>query len=34
MVKIHLTAEVNNNAIIGENTSIWNWVQIREGVNI
>lgn len=33
-VKIHLTAEVSPKAQIGSGTSIWNYVQIREGVII
>lgn len=31
---IHATAEVSNEAIIGEGTSVWNGVQIRENVTI
>lgn len=30
-VKIHPTAEVSDKAKIGSGTSIWNWVQVREG---
>lgn len=31
---IHPTAEVNPTVVLGEGTSIWNYVQIREGVKI
>ncbi len=31
---IHPTSEVNGAATIGDETKIWNWVQIREGVVI
>ena len=30
----HPTAEVSSEADIGENTKVWNWVQIREGARI
>jgi len=33
-VFVHATAEVSENAIIGENTKIWNLAQVREGANI
>jgi acetyltransferase-like isoleucine patch superfamily enzyme len=33
-VRIHATAEVNEEASIGEGTSIWHQCQIREGVKI
>jgi len=33
-VKIHPTAEVSENAIIGEGTFIWNQAQVRENVTI
>jgi UDP-2-acetamido-3-amino-2,3-dideoxy-glucuronate N-acetyltransferase len=32
--RIHPTAEVSSNAIIGENTQIWHWAQVREGARI
>jgi UDP-2-acetamido-3-amino-2,3-dideoxy-glucuronate N-acetyltransferase len=31
---IHKTAEVSGKAVIGEGTSIWNWVQVRENACI
>lgn len=31
---IHPTAEVSNQAIIGDNTKIWHYVQIREGAEV
>lgn len=31
---IHNTADVSKEAIIGEGTKIWNWVQVRENANI
>lgn len=31
---IHLTAEIGEHVIIGENTKIWHYVQIREGAII
>jgi UDP-2-acetamido-3-amino-2,3-dideoxy-glucuronate N-acetyltransferase len=34
MVRIHPTAEVSADAMLGEGTSIWNWAQIREGAHI
>lgn len=33
-VRIHPTAEVSDKAAIGEGTSIWNHVQVREGVTL
>jgi acetyltransferase-like isoleucine patch superfamily enzyme len=33
-IRIHPTAEVSEQAIIGENTSIWHQAQVREGANI
>lgn len=33
-VRIHPTAEVSDKASIGEGTSIWNHVQVREGVTL
>lgn len=33
-VKIHETASVSGNVMIGENSSIWNNCQVREGVQI
>ncbi len=32
--RIHPTAEVSPQAIIGDGTSIWHWVQVREGSRI
>jgi len=32
--RIHPTAEVSPEARIGEGTSIWHWVQVREGARI
>jgi UDP-2-acetamido-3-amino-2,3-dideoxy-glucuronate N-acetyltransferase len=34
VIRIHPTAEVSNDAIIGEGTSIWHQAQVREGVSI
>jgi acetyltransferase-like isoleucine patch superfamily enzyme len=31
---IHPTAEVDAGAVIGDNTSIWNWSKVREGAHI
>lgn len=33
-VKIHSTAQVSDQAKIGEGTSIWNWAQVRENCEI
>ena len=33
-MRVHPTADVSPNAVIGEGTSIWNQCQIREGANI
>lgn len=33
-INIHKTAEIGENTIIGENTKIWHFVQIRENVKI
>jgi UDP-2-acetamido-3-amino-2,3-dideoxy-glucuronate N-acetyltransferase len=33
-VRIHPTAEVSDQAVIGDGTSIWHLVQVREGVHI
>ncbi len=33
-VKIHSTAQVSDKAAIGEGTSVWNWVQIRENATL
>ena len=33
-VRIHETADVSPEAVIGEGTTIWNWVQVREGAHI
>lgn len=33
-VKIHATADVSDEAKIGEGTRIWNWVQVRENSEI
>ncbi len=32
--RIHPTAEVSPQAAVGEGTSVWHWVQIREGAKI
>src|SRR3989475_5896331 len=32
--RIHSTAEVSPGAMIGNDTSIWHWVQVREGARI
>lgn len=32
--RVHATAEVHPDAQIGDGSSIWNWVQVREGVTI
>ena len=32
--RIHPTAEVSPEASVGEGTSIWHWVQVREGARI
>ena len=32
--RIHPTAEVSPGAIIGDDTSIWHWAQVREGARI
>lgn len=31
---VHSTAEIHKDAKIGDGSSVWNWVQIREGVTI
>ena len=33
-VFIHHSADVSEDAVIGERTSIWNWVQVRENAEI
>ena len=33
-VRIHPTSEVSDKAVIGDETSIWHFVQVREGVQI
>ncbi len=33
-IYIHKTADVSPDAVIGEGTKIWNWVQVREGASI
>jgi UDP-2-acetamido-3-amino-2,3-dideoxy-glucuronate N-acetyltransferase len=33
-VRVHPTAEVSPDAVIGDGTSIWHWAQIREGARI
>jgi len=33
-IYIHPTAEVHPDAQIGEGTTVWNWVQVREGAHI
>ena len=33
-IRIHPTAQVSADAVIGSGTNIWNWVQVREGVKI
>ena len=33
-VRIHPTADVSKNAIIGDGTSVWHQAQIRENVSI
>lgn len=33
-VSIHTSAQVDDSAVIGERTCVWNWVQIREGAKI
>jgi len=32
--RVHPTAEVSPEAIVGEGTSIWHWAQVREGARI
>ena len=32
--RIHPTAEISPHAVIGNDTSIWHWVQVREGARI
>jgi UDP-2-acetamido-3-amino-2,3-dideoxy-glucuronate N-acetyltransferase len=32
--RIHPTAEVSPQAVVGEGTSIWHWVQVREGARV
>lgn len=32
--KIHPTADVSEEAIVGDGTQIWHWVQVREGARI
>lgn len=32
--RVHLTAEVSPDAVVGEGTSIWHWAQVREGARI
>ncbi len=32
--RIHPTAEVSPKAVVGDGTSIWHWVQVREGARI
>ncbi len=32
--KIHPTAEVSSQAVVGDGTSIWHWAQVREGARI
>src|SRR5574340_569049 len=32
--RIHPTAEVSPQAVVGEGTSIWHWAQVREGARI
>lgn len=34
ITKIHDTADVSRQAVIGEGTKIWNWVQVRENSKI
>ena len=34
MTYIHKTAEVSDQALLGENVKIWNWVQVRENAVI
>lgn len=34
VARIHPTAEVSPQAIVGDGTSIWHWVQVREGARI
>lgn len=34
IARIHKTAEVSPEAAIGEGTSVWHWVQIREGARV
>src|SRR3990170_662628 len=33
-IRIHPTAEVSPKATVGDGTSIWHWVQVREGARI
>jgi UDP-2-acetamido-3-amino-2,3-dideoxy-glucuronate N-acetyltransferase len=33
-VRVHETADVSPEAAIGEGTSVWHWVQIREGARV
>lgn len=33
-IKIHHTAQVDETARLGNNTSVWNWVQVRENASI
>ncbi len=33
-VRVHPTAEVSGDAVIGDETSIWHWAQVREGARI
>src|SRR3989304_6202326 len=33
-LRIHSTADVSPDAVIGEGTQIWHWVQVREGARI